>query len=70
MVYRGLLVELGDRLKRIMNNYLSFVNAAPRRSRYCPAVWDKVLCWPPIQPGSLTSQACPSNQHGLDSTSE
>nr|XP_024218284.1 PDF receptor [Halyomorpha halys] len=35
---------------------------------YCPAVWDKVLCWPPTQQGSLTSQSCPSNQHGLDSS--
>ncbi|KAF6198453.1 hypothetical protein GE061_008201 [Apolygus lucorum] len=33
---------------------------------FCPAVWDKVLCWPPTRRGSVTSQSCPTNQQGLD----
>ncbi|XP_024082616.1 PDF receptor isoform X2 [Cimex lectularius] len=34
---------------------------------YCPAVWDKVLCWPPTRRGSVSSLSCPYHL-GLDTT--
>lgn len=42
-----------------MLNYTNKLFVEDNDTFYCPARWDKLLCWPPTAAGTVATQSCP-----------